>query len=229
MNWKATLQTSALLAVKRFLEPENQKSARDGTVAQQAASATIGAWNPDPKARTISLPGGWTSVPVRLGPIVIRPPLHSVDVPQGWTVVPSGLVLPSPTPTPPPVSPPAQDPMDELISMHNSVRASNGRTPLVKNPKLMSSAGSYAVNMLQRGKLDHYGADGSTPWSRMTAAGYVWSDASENIASGQVSNGEVMADWEASPGHMADILGPYRDIGVGRAGNCWCVDFASPK
>ncbi len=209
MNWKVTIEANKATATR-------------------AVPVAIGTWNP--AVRTISLPGGWGSVPVRLGPIVIRPPLHSVDVPQGWTVVPSGLVLPPPPPVVPPVVvPPNMSEMDELIAMHNSVRAASMQPPLVKNPMLMASAGDYAINMLQRGKLDHFGADGSTPWDRMTAAGYIWSDASENIASGQVTNAEVMADWEASPGHMADILGPYHDIGAGRAGKYWCVDFGSPK
>jgi uncharacterized protein YkwD len=51
--------------------------------------------------------------------------------------------------------------------------------------------------------------------------------AAENVAAGQQTVASVMSAWQRSRGHNANILGDYRDIGVGRAGNYWCVVFAS--
>jgi uncharacterized protein YkwD len=200
MNWKTQLATPQVAS----------------------SSLTVGTW--DTATHTVYLPDGYTSQPNRKGPqIIIRPMLRIVDIPIGWTVASS------PSPIPPPVVPPIADDMVELIAMHNLYRAQNGRPPLVEDPRLMASAGGYATDMMRRGVLSHFGADGSTPWDRMTRQGYIWSDASENIAEGQTSNTEVMQDWESSPGHRADILGPYVNIGVGRSGTYWVADFGSPK
>jgi hypothetical protein len=50
----------------------------------------------------------------------------------------------------------------------------------------------------------------------MTAAGYVWNSAGENIAAGYTTPDSVMTGWMNSPGHRNNILSAsYREIGVG--------------
>jgi uncharacterized protein YkwD len=36
----------------------------------------------------------------------------------------------------------------------------------------------------------------------------------ENIAMGQSSSSEAVSDWMRSPGHRANILGPYHRVGA---------------
>ena len=69
---------------------------------------------------------------------------------------------------------------------------------------------------------------GTLPWDRMTAAGYSWSTAGENIAAVYSSPAAVMAGWMASSGHRANILSTgYREIGVGYA--CQSGDLADVR
>ncbi len=100
---------------------------------------------------------------------------------------------------------------------------------MIANPLLMSSASKHATDMATHHFISHTGSDGSSPFMRMTLAGYVWDAASENIAQGQTTADEVMRDWENDPPHRAGILGPYEHIGVARSGDYWVCDFASPK
>lgn len=80
----------------------------------------------------------------------------------------------------------------------------------------------------------HNGPDGSTPISRMAAAGVQAGYWGENIAAGQQDAGSVMTAWLNSPDHRANILGShYTRIGIGVAssssstyGIYWVQDFA---
>ncbi len=57
---------------------------------------------------------------------------------------------------------------------------------------------------------------GTSPWDRMTAAGYQWSYAGENIAAGYGTPQEAMTGWMNSSGHRANILSTnFREIGLG--------------
>jgi uncharacterized protein YkwD len=137
----------------------------------------------------------------------------------GWRLWP----VPTPVPTPSPTPPPGAD----LVTLHNRYRATHGLPPLTANPHLMSSAQAHADDMAARGVLGHTGSDGSSPFQRMTRAGYSWSAAAENIARGSLTPAQVMALWESDLSHWVNIMGPYRDIGIGRNGDFWCVDFGS--
>ncbi len=71
----------------------------------------------------------------------------------------------------------------------------------------------------------------------MTAAGYIWSGAAENIAAGQSTPEAVMKGWMNSAGHKANILNcGLTELGVGYAagsgadyGQYWVQDFGSPR
>ncbi len=198
------------LATREAVPAVTQKGGR------AAAVATLGTW--DTETGIIHLPPGYTSGP-NSGPVImIRPKIRHVDVPRGWTI---GVDKPPPPPVDPSTS--------NLVKLHNQFRAANGLAPLVVDARLMRAAQDYAEEMARRGVLSHFSADGSTPWDRMVRAGYNWSNASENIASGYTTDEDVMTGWINSPGHRADILGPYSNIGTGRSGNWWVCDFATSK
>ena len=72
---------------------------------------------------------------------------------------------------------------------------------------------------------------------RITAAGYVWRAAGENIATGFATPRSVVHAWMASAGHCQNILNPqYRNVGTGvsprvvrgfaTGGGTWTQDFA---
>jgi hypothetical protein len=88
--------------------------------------------------------------------------------------------------------------------------------------------------MAETGHFSHTGRDGSTPFSRMAAAGYRGTMMGENIARGFTSPAAVMNAWMNSPGHRANILNDgFTDLGVGIAGTgsgmCWVQNFGASQ
>ena len=73
--------------------------------------------------------------------------------------------------------------------------------------------------------------------SRISAAGYVWRSAGENIATGFATPRAVVHAWMGSYGHCQNILTPsYRNVGTGVSSRAvrgyatgagtWTQDFA---
>ena len=73
--------------------------------------------------------------------------------------------------------------------------------------------------------------------ARISAAGYVWRAAGENIATGFSTPRSVVRAWMASTGHCENILNPtYRNVGTGistrpvrgfaSGAGTWTQDFA---
>jgi uncharacterized protein YkwD len=89
--------------------------------------------------------------------------------------------------------------------------------------------------MATRNYFDHATPEGKSPFDRMTAAGYVFRAAAENIAAGQRTPESVVQAWMNSAGHRANILNcSLREIGVGVAnggsfGIYWTQDFGTPR
>jgi uncharacterized protein YkwD len=88
--------------------------------------------------------------------------------------------------------------------------------------------------MAARNFFDHNNPDGKSPFDRMTAAGYRYRMAAENIAAGYATPQAVVDGWMNSPGHRANILNcGLTQIGVGYATGgsyrtYWTEDFATP-
>jgi uncharacterized protein YkwD len=74
------------------------------------------------------------------------------------------------------------------------------------NERLFSAAGRHSADMAAYNYFSHTGRNGSTPGQRLTAEGYLWSAAGENIAAGQTAVASVMAGWIASPGHCKNRM-----------------------
>lgn len=128
-----------------------------------------------------------------------------------------------PAPLPPPITPPVDQ--SDILAIVNRERTLRNLQPYRGNSALTNAAQAHAAWMMAHNDMTH-GGDG-TMEIRITATGYSWSDIAENVAEGYQTPSAVIAGWMGSPGHRANLLGPYRDVGFGRAGNFWCADFGT--
>lgn len=107
---------------------------------------------------------------------------------------------------------------DRLIELVNQERWDNGQlAPLKRVDLLDNSAQSHSANMAVRDFFMHCDPDtGTMPWDRMVAAGYIFSDAAENISAGHSTPEAAIAGWMGSSGHRANILSTtLRELGHG--------------
>jgi uncharacterized protein YkwD len=107
----------------------------------------------------------------------------------------------------------------QVVEIVNQKRWDNGNLPPLKQvTELHDSSETHSTNMAQRDFFAHCDLDPphTLPWDRMTAAGYTWWYAGENIAAGQTTPSAVMTTWMNSSGHRSNILSTtFREIGVG--------------
>lgn len=107
---------------------------------------------------------------------------------------------------------------------------------LALSDTLNEAASGHAWDMAARGETGHEGSDGSYAADRITRAGYAWSAAAENVAAGQPDAETVVAAWLESPGHCANVMGPYfTEMGIAfaiaaskRPSIYWAQVFAAP-
>ncbi len=121
----------------------------------------------------------------------------------------------------------------ELLAAHNREREREHKAPLKLSAKLCESAAAHAGDMARHQKLDHKGSDDSTVAGRVKRVGYVYVRVGENIANGQKTVDQAMESWMKSPGHRANILADFTEMGAARAADdeglfYWCVNFAIP-
>lgn len=111
-------------------------------------------------------------------------------------------------------------------------------TALVWNAVLTQAAEGHSQDMVAHNFVAHDGFDGRSFDQRITAAGYNWSQAAENIAANQMSVDAVMTGWMGSEGHCANIMNPnLTEIGLacvsGSSGNTyqtyWTMDLGKPR
>lgn len=155
-------------------------------------------------------------------------PSLAQEPPDGIDPLPPPLAVPEPLVVPPgeePVLEPRAAPAitfeEWVVELVNQARRENGNLPPLKLvPELATSSGSHSFNMADRDFFAHCDVDTKLdPFQRMTAAGYAWNAAAENLAAGQTDPEDVMFGpfgWMASSGHRANILSTsFREIGVG--------------
>jgi len=100
-----------------------------------------------------------------------------------------------------------------LIEQTNAYRAKYNLPPLTENKKLNEACQMFAEVMARTGQMSHH-ADGRSPSSRISAAGYTWSSVAENIAyrwDRKSSTNEDYAkatlnQWINSSGHRRNLL-----------------------
>lgn len=121
----------------------------------------------------------------------------------------------------------------ELLSLLNEYRASQGRGPLVASPSLNRAAAWMSEDVSRTGwaaqvAKPHFDSLGRSPFQRMPDCGYPGSGRSENLALfGDFAAG-VLAGWKTSPGHNANLLDSGAvAVGIGYYGGIWTLDFGS--
>lgn len=95
----------------------------------------------------------------------------------------------------------------QILSDTNKARASSGLPALIANPQLDAVATAWAKQLEKNGTLSH-----NPNFSSQYPAG--WTMAGENVAQGFPAS-SVVAGWMNSPGHRANILNSYTEIGIG--------------
>jgi uncharacterized protein YkwD len=99
-----------------------------------------------------------------------------------------------------------------VFCLINQQRTSRGLPALAESAELDRSAQSWNDNMIATGDFTH----GSDFGERISAVGYDWQTAGENIATGYLTPGQVVSAWMASTGHCQNILDPsFRNVGTG--------------
>ena len=123
----------------------------------------------------------------------------------------------------------------DVLALVNQVRRDEGLSPLRSNPTLETVARDYACEMIEQRFFAHENpADRVSPGERLTRVGYIYYAMGENLAVGQPTAQQVVADWLASPAHRANILSPdWRETGIavengGGFGWYWVQEFADP-
>jgi uncharacterized protein YkwD len=122
-----------------------------------------------------------------------------------------------------------------VVCLINRQRAQRRLPPLHTNQRLNRSAQGWTNTMVSRAAFTH-GRDFS---ARISAAGFNWSMAGENIAIGYTTPAQVVSGWMASSGHCQNILSPsFADVGTGvstrssdgsaSSGGSWTEDFGLP-
>lgn len=106
---------------------------------------------------------------------------------------------------------------------------------LTWDERLAAAAQEHAVNMANRGYIDHVDHYGRSPFMRITDHGYVFQRAAENISAGKERPEDVVAWWLESPGHRANLLHPdfvHTGVGLATAHDpyryYWAQTFARP-
>ncbi|MEG4961490.1 MULTISPECIES: CAP domain-containing protein [unclassified Microcoleus] len=103
-----------------------------------------------------------------------------------------------------------------VLELTNIERSKLSLSPLTLNTQLLNAAENHTQNMALQDFFSHTGKDGSSLASRVTATGYKFSAAAENIAAGSSTPEQVVSSWMNSSGHRANILNPnLKEIGIG--------------
>jgi uncharacterized protein YkwD len=120
-----------------------------------------------------------------------------------------------------------------VVCLINQQRAAHQLPPLHASLLLDRSAQRWTNSMVAAEVFSH----GTNFGARISAVGYVWRDAGENIATGFETPRSVVNAWMGSTGHCENILNPtYRDVGTGvssrvvsgwaTGAGTWTQDFA---
>ncbi len=111
-------------------------------------------------------------------------------------------------------------------------------TALTWNTALTQAADGHARDMAANNYFSHTSLDGRNLGQRISATGYVWGSAAENIAAGQRSVQAVVDGWMASDGHCANLMRPaHQHLGLACAAGgtnssyptYWSLTLAAPR
>lgn len=104
---------------------------------------------------------------------------------------------------------------ESILFEHNKIRTQQNLPPLEPNKLLNISAQLKANEMINLNCWSHYCPPNKAPWDYMTAAGYKFIIAGENLAEGFTNVESLMQAWLNSPTHRDNILrSEYTEIGI---------------
>lgn len=118
-----------------------------------------------------------------------------------------------------PTASPTDGHVGRVVELTNAERAKAGLAPLAEHAALSSAAQTYSEVLASSDCFAHTCGPVPNLVARGEQAGYIgWLFLGENIAGGQRSPEQVVAEWMASPDHRENILNPaFTEIGVGLA------------
>ena len=116
----------------------------------------------------------------------------------------------------------------QLTELINQFRAQNGLNFLKVHAALALAAKNYSEILAQNDWFSHDSPNGSSPWDRMTQAGFPYNTfKGENLVKGDIQ-GDPQVFFDSlveSEGHKANMLNPnYKFIGV----VCYIRNFTYP-
>lgn len=104
---------------------------------------------------------------------------------------------------------------ENVTALMNSWRAEAGLGPLRLDARLTRAAEARMQDMTDGEWWSHDSPDGTPPFVWITASGYNYVAAAENLAAGFETARLLVESWMESPGHRANILNPmYGDCGI---------------
>ncbi|WP_167538598.1 CAP domain-containing protein [Streptomyces albofaciens] len=122
-----------------------------------------------------------------------------------------------------------------VIRLVNRERARAGCRPVRSHRTVTKAAQRHSGHMARDDSLSHRERGGSGPGNRLSAVGYDWRRAGEDIARGQRGAAEVVRDWVRSPEHRVVLTdcafrhaGVGIDSGTGGRGPWWTLLLAVP-
>ncbi|MEU7185415.1 CAP domain-containing protein [Streptomyces sp. NPDC045369] len=122
-----------------------------------------------------------------------------------------------------------------VVRLVNRERAKAGCRPVRAHRTVTKAAQRHSDHMAREGSLSHRERGGSGPGSRLSAVGYDWRRAGENIARGQRGAAEVVRAWARSPEHqvvLADCAFRHAGVGINSGtddrGPWWTLLLARP-
>jgi uncharacterized protein YkwD len=105
-----------------------------------------------------------------------------------------------------------------LLAATNTQRSNNGVVALSSNSLLAQAAQTKSEDMVAKNYWAHVSPDGKQPWSFISAAGYSYISAGENLAYGFLTSGDTVTGWMNSPSHKANLLSTsFTEVGFGIA------------
>lgn len=105
--------------------------------------------------------------------------------------------------------------VEKILYYINQERIKANLAPLTLSDQLTLAAKNKSEDMFAKNYWAHISPSGTTPWEFITASGYQYVYAGENLAKSFDNSEEVVSAWMKSPSHKANILKPeYTEIGL---------------
>lgn len=103
----------------------------------------------------------------------------------------------------------------EIVELTNKKRLENNLPPLAQNPLLFQAAQAKAANMFAEDYWAHFAPSGKSPWFFISASGYKYLYAGENLARDFTNADAIVDAWMGSSTHRSNMLDKnFKEIGV---------------